>query len=256
MPIRKIILALTLMLLFHTGLFTASLFLFRIPPWAHLAYYIASGSYATLTTAALLRLQDTLRYLPSGAPLRRLNTANLLSLFRLSAIPTILGFLIVAQEVKRIYIILLPYIAVVFLSDFFDGFIARKRKEQSQFGKYLDSSSDYLMLFGFTGSYLYTKAVPSWFALLVLFRLLLQTLWIIIVYAKWKSLEHKSTFLGKAAVFSIMFVYAFELFELFSFPWIGNSTAVTILEWTSGAVVFASIFDKLILMRRPKMEEK
>lgn len=244
------------MLLFHTSLFSASLLLFRIPPGDHLVYYIASGGYAALAASALVCLQKTLRYLPSGAPLRRLNTANLLSLFRLSAIPTILGFLIIAQEVKRIYIILLPYIAAVFLSDFFDGFIARKRKEQTQFGKYLDSSSDYLLLFGFTGAYLYTKAVPSWFALLVLFRLLLQTLWIIIVYTKWKSLEHKNTFLGKAVVFSIMLVYAFELFELFSFPWIGSSTVVTILEWTAGAVVFASIFDKLILMRRPKKEEQ
>lgn len=256
MPIRKIILALTLMLLFHTSLFTASLFLFRTPPGAHIVYYITSGVYAALTAAALIRLQDTLRYLPSGAHLRRLNTANLLSLFRLTSIPTIMGFLLIAQEVNRIYIILLPYIAVVFLSDFFDGYIARKHKEQTQFGKYLDSSSDYLLLFAFTGAYLCTKAVPSWFALLVLFRLLLQTLWIIIVYIKWKSLEHKNTFLGKAAVFSIMLVYAFELFELFSFPWIGNSTAVTILEWTAGAVVFASIFDKLILMKRPKRGKK
>ena len=256
MPVRKYILFLILLFAFHSLIFTASLFLFCLSPKNYLSYYFISAGCLAAVSCVFALSRRAFRFIPSGETLQKLNIANLLTLFRLTSLPTIAGFLLIARKIARIYIILIPYLAAVFLTDLFDGFIARKLHQQTELGKYLDSSADYLMLIGITGVYLYMQVIPPWFALLVFFRLLLQTGWIIIVYIKRQSLKHKNTFLGKAAVFSIMLLYAFELFELLHFQWIGNSTVVLILEWTAGSVVFASIFDKLFLIKRsePKKE--
>ena len=59
----------------------------------------------------------------------------------------IFGLLSILSSIDDNYMFAVIYICVAAIFDFFDGFVARKLKTVSLFGKYLDSNSD-LISFG------------------------------------------------------------------------------------------------------------
>ena len=75
----------------------------------------------------------------------RINTANKITLCRISSVPLV-AFLLKNHEIKGIKFVLTAVLVFVFLTDLFDGLIARKYNQETDIGRMLDSMSDYSLL--------------------------------------------------------------------------------------------------------------
>lgn len=72
------------------------------------------------------------------------NISNLLTLFRVGSIPIILIMILMKGSLSGWIAFILFCIAGI--SDFFDGYLARIRKEQTNFGTFLDPIADKLLV--------------------------------------------------------------------------------------------------------------
>jgi CDP-diacylglycerol--glycerol-3-phosphate 3-phosphatidyltransferase len=104
------------------------------------------------------------------ADLRRASTylPNLITMGRIAAIPFVL-FFIDNYSPTRSFIATLIYLAAA-LSDFLDGYLARKRKQTSMLGKFLDPLADKLIV---TSVLVYLTAMdrcPPWLTVALLAR--------------------------------------------------------------------------------------
>ena len=72
------------------------------------------------------------------------NIPNILTLLRILIIPVILGFLEIDNEFYRWLALLLYIIACI--SDFLDGYFARKFEIESSFGRFLDPIADKILV--------------------------------------------------------------------------------------------------------------
>lgn len=220
-------------------------------PFGFFARYAASFTASTLAFhALLLALLIVFRHdfvkEPGGEKLSRVNLANLVTLFRISTLPTIL-FIILASKDYPIRYPLIALVAVVFSTDFLDGYISRTIKEKTRVGRMMDSASDYTLLFVISIVYYYFHLVPLWFFALLAARLTGQALMMLAVLAVKKRVKIRTTFMGKATVASTMVLYALELLRFVAdLP----PALYRAVEYAVGAVVFASIFDKLLVMIR------
>lgn len=183
---------------------------------------------------------------PSGRKLEHINWANTITLFRLSTMPTIL-FVILASKDYAIRFELVALVALVFATDFLDGYVSRTFKEMTRAGKMLDSSSDYTLLFVISLVFHYFHIIPLWFMWLLILRLAGQFAMVGIVLAVKKRVTPKTSFFGKATIASTMMLYAFELLRFVAdIP----PTVYNMLELIVGIIVGLSILDKILIMRR------
>lgn len=183
---------------------------------------------------------------PGGVKLRRVNKANMITLFRLSTLPTIL-FVILASKDYPMRYQLIALVAIVFATDFLDGYVSRRDKEATRVGKMMDSASDYSLLFVISLVFHYFHIIPGWFLALLVARLAGQAAMLLVVLAVKKRVTPRTSFLGKATVASTMILYAFELLRYVAdIP----PLAFRILEYSAGAIVAASIVDKAVIMAR------
>lgn len=93
--------------------------------------------------------------------------SNFLTTLRLILGPFIMYFIITSQN----NIIALSLFIAAILTDFFDGMIARKRKEITKFGEILDSIADKLLLFLVLLGLLIKNKMTSWIFVLFAFYL-------------------------------------------------------------------------------------
>jgi phosphatidylglycerophosphate synthase len=207
---------------------------------------VAVAYHALLLSMLLLFKRDFVK-VPSGEALTRVNLANVVTMFRLTSMPTLL-FLVLAAKDYRIRLPLLGLVVLVFATDFVDGYISRKAKEVTRIGKMMDSTSDYVLLIVLTIVFYYFSLVPPWFFLLVTARLGLQVAFVFILIAVKRSIDPKTTFLGKAAVASIMVLYAIEVLRLIF--GLGRIGLVAGLEWATAAIVLVSMVDKAAAFAR------
>ncbi len=218
-------------------------FLIRYGPWFLL---VALPFYAILLAMLFLFRSDFVKE-PSGERLERVNLANAVTLFRVTSMPTLL-FLVLAAKDYRIRLPLLCLVVLVFATDFADGYISRKAGQVTKVGKMLDSASDYALLIVLTIVFYYFSLVPPWFFLLVTARLGLQVVFVFILIFVNKKVEPKTTFMGKAAVASIMVLYAVEVIRLIF--GLVRIELIAVLEWATAAIVLLSMVDKVLAFAR------
>ncbi len=181
---------------------------------------------------------------PDGRKLDRVNLANAITLFRVSTLPTIL-FIIIASKDYPMRFQLVALIAIVFATDFLDGYVSRRGKEATRVGRMMDSASDYSLLFVISLVFHYFHIIPAWFFILLALRLTGQGAMVLAVLAVKKRLTPRTSFLGKATVASTMILYALELLRFIAdIPRIAYST----LEYVAGAIIAVSIIDKVVIM--------
>lgn len=216
-------------------------------------FLIVATAYHALLLAMLFLFKQDFVKVPSGERLEKVNLANAVTLFRLTSMPTVL-FLVLAAKDYRIRYPLLGLVVLVFATDFIDGYISRKAGEITKVGKMMDSASDYVLLIVLTIVFYYSSLVPQWFFLIVTARLGLQIILVFALILINRKIEPRTTFLGKAAVASIMVLYAAEVLAFIS--GIGRIALVQALEWATGAIVLVSMVDKVIAFVRelPKSE--
>lgn len=211
-----------------------------------LPFAISSVGFHLLTLALLVVFRNDFVIEPSGRRLERVNLANGITLFRISTLPTVL-FVILASRDYPVRYALVALVAIVFATDFLDGFVSRRYEETTRVGRMMDSASDYSLLFVISLVFYYFRIIPAWFLYLLVGRLAGQTLMVLAVLAVKKRVTPRTSFLGKATVASTMALYAFELLRFVAdLPPAAYST----LEYVVGGIVAVSIFDKLRIMLR------
>ena len=98
---------------------------YRIPwgrLWAPLA--VSAACHAGLAAFLLWRRED-FRIEGTDTRLGRINAPNVLTIGRISSIPTILFLVLLARD-YAVLPVALPFICLVFASDFVDGLVARR----------------------------------------------------------------------------------------------------------------------------------
>jgi phosphatidylglycerophosphate synthase len=210
-------------------------------------FLLVALPFLTLLTIMLFIFKHDFVKEPSGEKLQRVNLANVVTLFRVTSMPTLLILVLAAKE-YRIRLPLLCLVVLVFATDFIDGYISRKAGEVTKVGKMLDSASDYALLIVLTIVFYYFKLVPSWFFLLVTARLGLQVAFVFILIFVNKKIEPKTTIMGKVAVAAIMVLYALEVIRLIF--GMGRIQVISALEWATAAIVLLSMVDKVIAFAR------
>jgi phosphatidylglycerophosphate synthase len=200
-------------------------------------------------TAFLLSRKVDFHVEGGETPLTRVNLSNSLTFARLSSIPTLL-FLIIQASSFFLVPILLPFACLVFATDFADGIVARMRHQVTFVGRYLDSTSDYLMIIAVSIIFLYYSLIPAWFFVLIIARLVLFAFGMAMLALREGKADPVATFLGKASIFATMVLYVLELAQHFRVSVIGDRLVVTIMEWVVATIIVVSVADKGIFLRR------
>ena len=138
---------------------------------------------------------------------RVLTIPNLLSLLRLAGVPLFL-WLVLGPEADAWALALL---AVSGITDFLDGWLARRLHQQSVVGQVLDPVADRLYILAVVVGLMLRDVVPWWLALSLPLRDLL--LWGLVPLLRTRGYTALPVhFLGKAATFNLL--YAFPLLLL------------------------------------------
>lgn len=147
-----------------------------------------------------------------------MSLADKISAVRIVLIPVFVSLLIYSREhpVLRWYALAVFILAV--LSDFFDGLVARLKKEKSDLGQIIDPVADkLLMLAAFLSLYLLPNFdIYLWVVLVVVSRDLIILLGVIILHALKIDINIQPTMWGK---FTTFFQMAVILWVLIGFPY-------------------------------------
>ena len=134
---------------------------------------------------------------------------NLISVLRLAGVPVFLWLLLVEDEVLAAGILF----AVLGVTDWVDGYIARHFDQGSEIGKILDPVSDRIMLIAGALGLMISGDVPIWVGVLVLGReAALSIVTLILAAAGARRIDVQ--WVGKAGALALMF--ALPLFVLVS----------------------------------------
>jgi len=183
----------------------------------------------------------------SGEMLSSVNLASKITFFRLSMIPFILFLIIAMKNSFRVGHVLAPLIGLTCLSDLFDGYISRRRSEETFMGKILDSACDYLFLGLVAIAYYYYRLLPGWLFWLILSRLLLHSAGMAILFRLRRKLIPQTTLWGKIAVAATMVLFVFKPMA-WIFPVMAPGTKF--VEIGAGILIGISLADKAIYFSR------
>ena len=117
---------------------------------------------------------------------------NILTAFRLLCLPFLIYELLAGQ-----YLIAIILFCLAGISDFLDGFIARKFSLVSHVGALLDPVADKLLVVSTLVYFIYQGLVPLWFLLIILFRDFGQAVGLAILKKNKMHFDPKSQLTGK-----------------------------------------------------------
>lgn len=148
-----------------------------------------------------------------------LTVPNLISLLRLLGVPLFL-YLVLGPEADVLALVVLMLSGV---TDFLDGWLARKLDQQSDLGQLLDPIADRLYILAVVVGLAMRDIIPWWVALSLPLRDLL--LWGLVPLLRTRGYSALPVhFLGKAATFNLL--YAFPLLLLGD----GDGTVATLAQ--------------------------
>lgn len=151
-----------------------------------------------------------------------LTLPNLLSLLRLALVPVFLVLLL-----QERYLSALVVLALGGITDYLDGFFARRWNQVTRLGQLLDPAADRLYIFSSLIGLVYTGFIPVWLATVVIARDVL----LLVVYPVLASHGYGPLpvhFLGKVGTFTLL--YAFPLL-LMAKLWTAAEFVILPLAW-------------------------
>lgn len=89
---------------------------------------------------------------------------------QLTTLRFVLLFLVIVSDFFRLYYLALFFILLSFLTDFLDGFVARKYQKWSEMGVYYDHFVDKIFVHLLLVYYLSQQLIPFWIAALLILR--------------------------------------------------------------------------------------
>lgn len=237
----------TVLILFLVQAATAALVraVYQVTMRETLWYLVAMPAVHAAIAASLVSLRHLFVNSDTGRRLTRVNFANVLSLVRLSAAPTLLWLVLLARSYQTGPVVV-PMTALVFLTDLLDGQISRRTRQVTRIGRYLDSSSDYTVLIVVAVALVSYRLVSVWLFTIVVIRLGVHLLGqIILLIARNWQLPFRTSALGKASVFAIMTLFALSLLRLIEElpPW--YETGHMAAEYVTGAIAALSLAEKI-----------
>jgi cardiolipin synthase (CMP-forming) len=166
---------------------------------------------------------------PSGGATGRggvVTLPNLVTVARLCCLPLFL-WLLFGREDRAAAAWLLAGLGI---SDWVDGFLARRLGQVSELGKVLDPVADRLLFLVGAGGILIDGSVPTWFAVTVLVR---ETLvgGATVVLAALGARRIDVTWFGKAGTFGLMIAFPLFLAHNSDLSW---ADTAGILAWVAG----------------------
>ncbi len=163
-------------------------------------------------------------------PLRVWTVPNLLSALRLLGVPVFLWLVLVPEADAWA----LALLALSGITDYLDGYLARKLDQRSPFGEILDPVADRLYILAVVVGLAMRDIIPWWVAIILPLRDLL--LWILVPLLRTRGYSALPVhFLGKAATFNLL--YAFPLLLLGD----GEGVVATLAEVFGWAFAFWGI---------------
>jgi phosphatidylglycerophosphate synthase len=216
----------------------------------YLWYFPILGSVHLLMAAFLWWRADDFRHTRTREPFNRVNTACHITLFRLSSAPTIMFLAVGVDRGDIPAIVLFGLVAVAFVSDFFDGQVARRLNQTTDIGAYLDSSTDYAVLVVLSVAFVIIGVTPLWYFLFLFVRLFGFAIAMAVLAKVKGAVTAETTILGKASVFGAMTTYGLELARYAGLPGLGNETLVLVVEITTAVILTASMVDKVVYLVR------
>ena len=143
----------------------------------------------------------------AALPSRVLTIPNVLSILRLCLLPVFL-WLVLGPEEDAIAAVVLMFMGV---SDYFDGYVARRWNQASRLGAVLDPVADRLFILAVVIGLGLREIIPLWLVLALPARDLL--LWFLVPFLRTRGYSALPVhFLGKAATAALL--YAFPLLLL------------------------------------------
>lgn len=147
---------------------------------------------------------------------------NLLSMLRLALVPVFLLFLLSER-----YLLAIVMLAAASLTDYLDGYFARKFNQVTRLGQLLDPAADRLYIFSTLIGLSYTGVVPVWLAVVIIGRdVVLALAYPILATHGYGPLPVH--YLGKAGTFALL--YAFPLL-LMAYIWEPVAFILEPLAW-------------------------
>ena len=122
--------------------------------------------------------------------------ANWLTLLRILLIPVFVSLLVYRRPGPALVVF-----GVAALTDLLDGWVARRWKNESTLGAFLDPMADKLLLTASFITLTYLKALPFWIAAVVISRDVILVVGALLIYMLGGRIHPRPTWAGKAATF-------------------------------------------------------
>jgi len=181
------------------------------------------------------------------------NVPNLLSFLRILLVPVFLWLLL-----HQLFLAAIAVLAFAGLTDFLDGYLARKLNQTTKLGKMLDPVADRLYIFATLLALSATGYVPWWLAGLVILRDFLMLISLpILASVGYGSLPVH--YLGKASTFALLYSFPLLLmgkifteaaFIITPIAWAFALWGVA-LYWWSG---FVYLWQLVLLIRKERQK--
>jgi cardiolipin synthase (CMP-forming) len=155
-----------------------------------------------------------------------LTLPNVITLGRLACLPVFLWLLFGKED----RVVAAALLALLGITDWVDGYLARHLGQVSELGKILDPVADRLLFFVGAGGILIDGSVPTWFAVIVLVREALVG-GATVVLAALGARRIDVTWFGKAGTFGLMIAFPLFLASNSDLSW---ADTAWVLAWIAG----------------------
>jgi cardiolipin synthase (CMP-forming) len=155
-----------------------------------------------------------------------LTLPNVITLGRLACLPVFLWLLFGKED----RVAAAALLALLGITDWVDGYLARHLGQVSELGKILDPVADRLLFFVGAGGILIDGSVPTWFAVIVLVREALVG-GATVVLAALGARRIDVTWFGKAGTFGLMIAFPLFLASNSDLSW---ADTAWVLAWIAG----------------------
>ena len=152
-----------------------------------------------------------------------LNIPNLLTWARILLIPLVVGVYYLPLTIAEQNLVATAAFLVAAITDWVDGWLARKLNQTSAFGAFLDPVADKLLLTSAFITLTYLKIIPFWIAAVVVSRDLMLSVGVLVIHVAGGTVHPTPSWLGKAStlfqmatVLSAMLAFYFKM--LMSLP--------------------------------------
>lgn len=169
-----------------------------------------------------------------------MNIPNRLTTMRMIAVPIVMALILTEHNILAFILF-----AAASITDFLDGYIARKKNMVSSFGKIMDPLADKLLTIGALICFIQTGLISVWAPMIIISREMFVTSLRVVASAKGKVIA--ASMWGKVKtnvqMFAIMFAILFgEKFELVSSYVLWAAAIFTVISWIAYIFENAEVF--------------